>query len=137
MLIHEQLQARLQEMYLLLGYNRWELLEVIRILGPFPNVRNTLKGDVKLSKLSGEREGVRTNISYTSMIDGTGKEILAGEEVNVKNVEVDVWFANDEALVCTVPSEVRSEPFAIDGANILYFVKEENLDEELEKLRAA
>ena len=137
MLIHEQFQARLQEMYLLLGYNRWELLEVIRILGPFPNVRNTLKGDVKLSKLPGEREGVRTSISYTSMIDGTGKEILAGKEDNVKNVGLDVWFTNDEALVCAVPSEDGSDPLASDGTNILYFVKEENLDEELEKLRAA
>ena len=35
--LHKVPLARLQEMYLLLGYGKWELLEVIRILGPFPN----------------------------------------------------------------------------------------------------
>lgn len=142
--LHKVPLARLQEMYLLLGYNRWELLEVIRILGPFPNVRNTLKGDLKLKKLNGpEREGVRMEIDYRSMIDGTGKEILAGKEDNVKNVNMNVWFASEKALVCTVPNsdddegETSSDPLGGNGEKILFFVAEENLEEELEKLRAA
>jgi len=146
--LHKVPLARLQEIYLLLGYNRWELLEVIRILGPFPNVRNTLKGDLKVKKLNSgvEREGVRMEIDYRSMIDGIGKEILAGEEDNVKNVNLDVWFANEKAIVCTVPNsssgdgEEESEgqdPLGGDGSKILFFVAEENVDEELEKLRAA
>ena len=147
--LHKVPLARLQEMYLLLGYNRWELLEVIRILGPFPNVRNTLKGDVKLEKmqsLGGKREGVRMSIAYNSMIDGTGKEILAGKEDNVKNVSVDVWFANEKAIVCTIPvdeedsdgNEAMIDPLLIgNGSNVMFFVAEENLEEELEKLRAA
>jgi hypothetical protein len=148
--LHKVPLARLQEVFVTLGYNRWELYEVIRIIGPFPNVRNTLKGDVKLRKLSSssyenEREGVRMEISYMSMIDGTGKEILAGKEDNIKYVNLDVWFANEKVIVCTVPSEENDngdggdgeDPFTGDGSNVLFFVGEENLDEQLEKLRAA
>ena len=148
--LHKVPLARLQEMYIILGYNKWELLEVIRILGPFPNVRNTLKGELKVKKLNSngiaantngkEREGVRMEISYTSMVDGTGKEILAGKEDNVKRVELDVWFANEKALVCTVPSDEdgNGDPLSGgDGSNLLLFLKEDDLDESLEKLRAA
>ena len=149
--LHKVPLARLQEMYLLLGYNLWELLEVIRILGPFPNVRNTLKGDLKLKKMGagtdgGSREGVRLDVAYNSMIDGTGKEILAGKEDNVKNVSLNVWFVNEKAMVCTVPKDDGEEGGGDDdplsgsgnsGSNILLFVAEENVDEELEKLRAA
>jgi len=136
--LHKVPLARLQEMYVLLGYNRWELLEVIRILGPFPNVRNTLKGELKVNRLNGvEREGVRMEISYSSMIDGLGKEILAGKEDNIKVVELDIWLANEKALVCTVPGVEGEDPLSGDGSNILFFVAEENLDEQLEKMRAA
>jgi len=147
--LHKVPLARLQEMYIVLGYNKWELLEVIRILGPFPNVRNTLKGELKVKKMNSsgisntgkDREGVRMEISYNSMVDGTGKEILAGKEDNVKRVELDVWFANEKALVCTVPNtdgDEDGDPLSSgDGSNLLLFLKEDDLDESLEKLRAA
>jgi hypothetical protein len=156
--LHKVPLARLQEIFLCLGYNRWELLEVIRILGPFPNVRNTLNGDVKLIKGKGSgfsdsgvaassdgsgREAVRMNIAYNSMIDGTGKEILAGKATNVKYVDLDVWFANEKAIVCTIVNEdldgeVMADPLMSgNGEKVLLFVAEENLDESLEKLRAA
>lgn len=146
--LHKVPLARLQEMYVLLGYNKWELLEVIRILGPFPNVRNTLKGELRLSKLRGDelggrREGVRMEITYNSMIDGAGKEILAGKEDNKKDVNLNVWFANDRAIVCTVPKDGEEEsggsadPLTGSGEGVLLFVKEDDLDGSLEKLRAA
>ena len=146
--LHKVPLARLQEMYLLLGYNKWELLEVIRILGPFPNIRNTLKGGLKLKKKNGKssnhhRECVRMEIAYNSMVDGTGKEILAGKDDNVKYVTLDVWFATDKALVCTtVPDdddddEEEEDPLSGDGSNMLLFLVEDDLDEALEKLRAA
>ena len=151
--LHKVPLARLQEVFVTLGYNRWELYEVIRILGPFPTVRNTLKGDVKLSKLPSStttklnREGVRMQISYTSMVDGTGKEILAGKADNIKYVDLDIWFANEKVIVATIPPPSSSgdeddngyeeDPLKGDGSNILFFVEEENLDSSLEKLRAA
>ncbi|KAL7487282.1 hypothetical protein ACHAW6_012878 [Cyclotella cf. meneghiniana] len=161
--LHKVPLARLQEIYLCLGYNRWELLEVIRILGPFPNVRNTLRGEVKVAKRKGTgfasggdgggvgvlldsagREAIRMTIAYNSMIDGTGKEILAGKQDNVKYVMLDVWFANEKAIVCTIvpteeeEGEAMSDPLTSrSGEMVLLFVAEENLEEELEKLRAA
>ncbi|KAL7442282.1 hypothetical protein ACHAXM_009189 [Skeletonema potamos] len=143
--LHKVPLARLQEVFLSLGYNRWELYEVIRILGPFPTVRNTLNGDVKLTKLTPtttqkNREGVRMQIAYTSMVDGTGKEILAGKADNIKYVDLDVWFANEKVIVATIPpgeEGYEQDPLKGDGSNVLFFVVEENLDEQLEKLRAA
>lgn len=152
--LHKVPLARLQEVFLSLGYNRWELFEVIRILGPFPTVRNTLRGDVKLTKLPSlvtqqlNREGVRMQISYNSMVDGTGKEILAGKADNIKYVNLDIWFANEKVIVATVPPSVEDQdgspyggyeedPLKGDGSNVLFFVGEENLEEQLEKLRAA
>lgn len=148
--LHKVPLARLQEMYLLLGYGRWELLEVIRILGPFPNVRNTLQGDVQAKKrdrTEGSREGAMLRVKYASMIDGTGKQLLAGNDV--KTVDLDVWYASAQALVCTVSrgtgredglgggKDDDGEPLAGDGADILLFVAEDDVDEQLEKLRAA
>jgi hypothetical protein len=149
--------------------NKWELIEVIRILGPFPNVRNTLRGNVvgltKAAVAAGggtneEREVVRMEVSYTSMIDGTGKELLASssspppspsgggrgrgnDNSGAKRVDLDVWFANDRAIVCTVPAPVDADgggagdPLGGNGPRVLYFVAEDDLEGALEKLRAA
>ncbi|KAL3798928.1 hypothetical protein ACHAW5_001655 [Stephanodiscus triporus] len=160
--LHKVPLARLQEVYLSLGggggvginRNRWELFEVIRILGPFPNVRNTLRGNVvglTKSGMNEEREGVRMDIAYTSMIDGTGKELLASSggsgggkgkgDGGAKHVNLDVWFANDRAIVCTVPpsdeDDGGGDPLGGNGSKILYFVAVDDLEGELEKLRAA
>ena len=54
--LHKVPLARLQEVFLsCLGRNRLEVLEVIRILGPFPNVKNVLQGAAKVG--SGSRGG--------------------------------------------------------------------------------
>ena len=168
--LHKVPLARLQEVYLSLGGGgsvvgtnkyKWELLEVIRILGPFPNVRNTLRGNVvgltkKKQMNDGEdnRERVQLEIAYSSMIDGTGREIIKSTD-GPRKVDLDVWFANDKAIVCTVPSSLLSgkssgssgsnddddddddvNPFG-NGSNILYFVAENDLDGALNRLRAS
>ena len=163
--LHKVPLARLQEVYLSLGgggsvvsTNKWELVEVIRILGPFPNVRNTLRGNVigltkQNSNSNSMREGVRLEIAYSSMIDGTGREIIKSTD-GPRKVDLDVWFANDKAIVCTVPSSLllgkssgsgdsnnnddddEVNPFG-NGSNILYFVAEDDLDGALNRLRAA
>ena len=76
------------------------------------------------------------------MIDGTGKEILAGKADNVKYVDLDVWFANEKAVICTIVEEfdedIGADPLTNgNGEKVLMFVAEENLEESLEKLRAA
>jgi len=160
--LHKVPLARLQEVYLSLGGgggsvgangNKWELIEVIRILGPFPNVRNTLRGNVVgLTKAADEerREVVRMEVSYTSMIDGTGKELLASSSSSppppsgggrggggnynggAKRVDLDVWFASDRAIVCTVPAPGDGDGGGGGGAP-----GGGDLEGALEKLRAA
>mmetsp|Transcript_14659 Transcript_14659/g.20726 ORF Transcript_14659/g.20726 Transcript_14659/m.20726 type:complete len:370 (+) Transcript_14659:197-1306(+) len=135
--LHKVPLARLQEIFMTCkGRNRVELLEVIRILGPFPNVRNTLQGDSIVRSSSGDVTDWK--ITYDSMIDGTGKEILAGEDDNVRMFNLQVYFSSEEAIVAVVPPEspgIRSDPLEANGSNVLVFVREDDLDGALQKLR--
>uniref|UniRef100_A0A7S2SLA9 Uncharacterized protein n=1 Tax=Eucampia antarctica TaxID=49252 RepID=A0A7S2SLA9_9STRA len=135
--------ARLEEVFLRFSMKgkRIEVLEVLRILGPFPNIRNTLVGDVS------SRNKDNLSFSYNSMIDGTGKEILAGTESKKKKVDLQVLFADKNALVLLVPPSDDDDDdnvtvainddyiFRNNGENILFFTKQADLDEELAKLR--
>jgi hypothetical protein len=145
--LHTVPLARLQEVFLsCIGKSRLEVLEVIRIIGPFPNVRNTLEGSMKIGKrnlaYSAENEEEKTvselAITYDTMVDGTGKQITAGMVDNVRKVGLHIAFADENAIVAVVPPEngdVRLDPLEDNGANILFFVKEDLLDEKLEALR--
>jgi hypothetical protein len=135
--LHKVPLARMQEVFLTLhGRNRIELLEVIRIIGPFPNVRNILQGGSSVK--SSEEDFVEWEIVMDSMIDGTGKEILAGTEDNIRRVKLQVYMADSNAILAMVPPEsggFREDPLEDDGAHILLFVREEDLDAKLEMLR--
>lgn len=149
--LHKVPLARLQEVFLsCIGKSRLELLEVIRIIGPFPNVRNTLEGAAKIGKrgliygsAAGSSDGAektvtQLSITYDSMIDGTGKQLTAGMDDNVRTLEVHIAFADENAIVAVVPRDdgsVREDPFKDNGANILFFAKEEILEGKLEALR--
>jgi hypothetical protein len=136
--LHKVPLARLQEVFLTcLGKNRLELLEVIRILGPFPNVKNILQGDCKVDR--GEDIAVGMKITYDSMIDGTGKEVLAGGEDNIRRVDLQVYFADEEAIVAVVPPEsgFRDDPLEANGSNVLVFIREKELGEKLDALRVS
>lgn len=149
--LHKVPLARLQEVFWsCMGKNRVELLEVIRILGPFPNVRNTLQGNVKLLKSSNNNNNksaldddasvTTMNIVMDSMVDGTGKEIMAGKEENVRRVDLELYFADERAMVAVVPPEDgsrRADPLENKGFNVLVFLQEEDLDEKLDSLRVS
>jgi hypothetical protein len=113
-------------------------MEIIRILGPFPNVRNTLQGSVVEMKKGESGEDV-IKLCYDSMMDGLGKEISAGKEGNLRYVDLNVLYADENAIVCVVPSEEDSisGPFGEKGENVLLFIKEDDLNLRLEELRAA
>uniref|UniRef100_A0A7S2I456 Uncharacterized protein n=1 Tax=Helicotheca tamesis TaxID=374047 RepID=A0A7S2I456_9STRA len=141
--LHKVPLARLEEVFLCLEKKTVQVLEVIRILGPFPNVRNTLMGDSSVIKPpggTGEKGKTKFRIEYNSMIDGTGKEILAGKEDNVKIVDLDVLFADDKVMVCVVPpveGEEKQDPLGENGSKVLLFFQEDYMNDKLEKLRAA
>ena len=134
--LHNVPLARLEEVFLTLGKKRIEVKEVIRILGPFPNVRNTLKGDVTLPKSGGTSGAAsKMKVEYDSMIDGTGKQILAGSEQNKKALDLDVLFADENAIVCAVPSEEGG--VGEQGSKVLFFAAEDSMNVKLEMLRVA
>ena len=139
--LHKVPLARLQEVFLsFCGRNRVEIQEVIRVLGPFPNVKNTLQGK---SAFSRHDDAVEWRLTWDSMLDGTGKEIMAGKEENVQRVDLQVYFCSPSVVVAVVPPDTenvasrRTDPLENNGQHVLVFVKEDNLQEELEKLRVA
>jgi hypothetical protein len=157
--LHKVPLARLQEIFFsCLGGGsgnsgrRIEVLEVIRILGPFPNVRNTLQGTTKLEKVlvsNADSPTATTNgpvhnlqITMDSMIDGTGKEIMAGTADNIRRVPLHIYLADESVILAVVPptndnSSVREDPMEAKGAHVLVFLKEDNLKERLDSLRVS
>ena len=131
--LHKIPLARLQEVFLTFqGRSRFEMYEVISVIGPFPNVRNTLQGR---SQLTGQNVW---KITMDSMIDGTGKELLAGKEENLRKVDLQIVFCDKNAIVAAVPLEggsPRVDPLEDKGQHLLVFVREDDLDYELERLR--
>ena len=168
--LHKVPLARLQEVFLSLpGRNRVELLEVIRVLGPFPNVKNVLQGTSTLDKkkqsssstsftmnanTNFNEDMVEWKVTWESMVDGTGKELMAGKQENIRNVILHIYFCSNEVLVAAVPpvakGSITGDPsssstlqqwpdwlFEESGRNLLIFVKEDDLDLQLDKYRVA
>ena len=137
--LHKVPLARLQEVFMsCLGKSRLEILEVIRILGPFPNVKNTLQGNAKLEK--SYDDNVRgLQIVMDSMVDGTGKEILAGTDDNIRRVNLQIYFCDERAIVAVVPPEegdgLRANPLEDNGKNVLVFIRDDEMDDKLNALR--
>jgi hypothetical protein len=71
------------------------------------------------------------------MIDGTGKELLAGKEENTRLVELQVQYCDETMIVANVPGTNDEDPLAENGKNILLFIRDENMEEKLETLRVA
>lgn len=132
--LHKVPLARMQEVFMnCLGRNKIEILEVISIIGPFPNVKNVLQGT---TKITGGSSGSDVEIVYDTMFDGTGKEIKSGTDHNIRRVNLDVAFCDERAIVAVVPDDdANDNALDNDGKRVLLFVREDELDEKLESLR--
>jgi hypothetical protein len=130
--LHRVPLARLQEVFWSFkGQSRIEWLEVIRILGPFPNVKNILQGRATAGS-------DKIQIVMDSMVDGTGKELLAGKDV--RTVDLQIAFCDPSVIVAVVPEDkgrARSDVFQDDGKHVMVFVREEQLEEKLDALRVS
>lgn len=139
--LHKIALARLQEVFLTLpGRNRWLLYEVISVLGPFPNVRNTLDAKSSIANYNDSSNSLRWRIDIESMIDGTGKELLAGKAENERKVDLQVVFADPNVIVAVVPLDdkaPRQDPLEDKGKHVLVFVAEDDLDNKLDQLRVS
>jgi len=120
-------------------------MEVIRILGPFPNVRNTLLGQVTQFRKGGDDGSVNAGIQirYDSIVDGIGKEVNAGTEEDKREFNLNILYADEELIIGVVPSESDNSGISgipgcgKDGTNLLIFLKENELEEKLEEMRVA
>ncbi|GMH82766.1 hypothetical protein TrVE_jg11619 [Triparma verrucosa] len=111
--LHNVPLARLDAMYLTLKANTVTIQEVIRIIGPFPNVLNTLSGRTTV-------EGDDVMFTINSVIDGTGKE-LVGEEDRI--VTCNIVYGSENVVVMETGEKGEGK--------YLIFVKEEDLDGQL------
>jgi len=160
--LHKVPLARLQDIFLTVGNiglksKSWRMMEVIRILGPFPNVRNTLLGQVSdIQKGAFDQDGggrASIKIRYDSIVDGIGKELNAGAKEDTRFVDLDILFVDEEIIICLVPSSAMvdaggktdtASAFGLGegvegegGKNILLFLREDELEEKLELMRVA
>ena len=119
--LHKVPLARLQEVFLSFFKSTIEVYEVIRVIGPFLNVKNILKDHITYKN---------NTITYTSMIDGTGKEVLAGKEQNQKIVPLKVILATENIIVWKNPDST-----AENGQDLLIFIREYDMDARLDILR--
>jgi len=139
--LHKVPLARMQEVFLnCIGSNRIEILEVISLLGPFPNVKNILQGTTRMINDKGSNADVQ--IVMDKMVDGTGKEILAGTDDNIRRVDLQIAFCDERVIVAVVPPEGKNKdnkinPLDDDGKRVLLFVKENKLDQKLDELRVS
>lgn len=154
--LHKVPLARMQEMFITVGRKRIETIEVIRILGPFPNIRNSLSGQVKVmtDTKSPQTTAATTNtnrksirIVYDRMVDGLGKEISAPNKE--RSFLLDILHVSDSAIICRVPSKDKEDEKQaqqredlktadIDsGSSLLILVAEKDLNAQLETLRVA
>jgi len=147
--------------YRTVGRKRIETIEVIRILGPFPNIRNSLSGQVKVmtdarssqSTAATTTTGRNTNrksirIVYDRMVDGLGKEIATAPNKE-RSFILDILHVSDSAIVCSVPNndqkdekqkQSREDLNTADigsGSSLLILVAENDLNTQLETLRVA
>lgn len=133
--LHKVPLARMQEVFMnCLGRNQIEILEVISLIGPFPNVKNVLQGTTEIT--SGGN-GSEMQIVMDRMVDGTGKEIKPESEDSIRRVDLEVAFCNEQVIVVVMPDDdnENAKPLDDDGKRVLLFVREEELDDKLELLR--
>jgi hypothetical protein len=140
--LHKVPLARLQEVFMTCNKSKVQIQEVISILGPFPNVKNVLQGTSKIGSRS-EMGVTQWTIVWDSMVDGTGKEVLAGKAENTRIVNLQVYLADARVLVGVVPPNeqqpavLREDPLEDNGKHVLVFLREDDLDEKLELMRVA
>lgn len=83
--LHKVFGTRMEELFVTFSGRRKarliETTEVLRVIGPFPNVKNVLSGSIAFGKEAGggaaaiaaETGASLLTLTYGSMIDGTGK----------------------------------------------------------------
>lgn len=116
--LHRVPLANLEEQFLSLKADRsCALTEVIRVLGPFPNVKNLLTGTAFIGPGS-------LALKYTKVIDGTGAELTSSQ---ARSVRLRLAALSARLLVVAAASA--------DGDDWLVFEREDDFEGALKALR--
>ena len=164
--LHKVPLARLQEVFITISIpsssnrklkesknsknNRFQMTttEVIRILGPFPNIKNTLQGTCTVSGEPNAKEE-QWDITWNSMIDGTGKELIGNSNDDVRRVPTLHMLYGDEQIIVasmrqperTPSSTATNDEKMLDTLpspaveSILIFVRDTEMEDKLTALR--
>ena len=137
--LHKVPLARLQEVFLSLSVapakknkpvSKFRITgtEVIRILGPFPNVKNTLQGICSIeATTTGSQYREQWNIVWESMIDGTGKELI-NTTSNQRVVPLSIVYGDAKVFIAATAPEMGAE-------SLFVFLRDEGMEEKLAALR--
>lgn len=137
--LHKVPLARLQEVFLSLSVppakknkplSKFRITgtEVIRILGPFPNVKNTLQGTCTMTATStGSQYQEQWNIVWESMIDGTGKELI-NTTSNQRMVPLSIVYGDAQVFIAATDPEMGVE-------SIFVFLRDAEMELKLAALR--
>ena len=109
-----------------------KIQEVVRVVGPFPNVRNLLSGTWEYKGKSAGFEGdsvsePRLLCTYTEMLDGRNKKTTIETGFKQKNLQLDVRYLDSDVLVAFISND-GLQPLR------LVFEKELELEKELGRL---
>ena len=127
--LHKVPFTRMEDTFITFGGSRSsgkavETIEVLRVLGPFPNVRNTLTGTF-------QTQGPNAlSITYSSLVDGTGKQITSGSAATDRAISIGILFAGTSLLVLEPKTSTASKE-----TQLMIFAKEDNLEGALSALR--
>eukprot|EP00629_Pelagomonadales_sp_RCC1024_P003363 CAMPEP_0119269638 /NCGR_PEP_ID=MMETSP1329-20130426/6968_1 /TAXON_ID=114041 /ORGANISM="Genus nov. species nov., Strain RCC1024" /LENGTH=266 /DNA_ID=CAMNT_0007269639 /DNA_START=205 /DNA_END=1001 /DNA_ORIENTATION=+ len=117
--LHRVPLANLEDIFLSIDARRVTTTEVIRVLGPFPNVKNLLFGACKVKPS-------RLEFSYDRIIDGTGKELTNSQ---ARDAAFGVAALSRRVLVLAATG--------VGATEWLVFEREDDLADALQKLRVA
>lgn len=107
-----------------------ETAEILRVFGPFPNIRNTFAGDFACG------DGGSVVLSYDTMVNGLSQKIKAPDGKDTRRMKGRIPYANSAGLIY-IPNEAQGEGGEVDNAPLLVFqrLRKGELDLKFKELR--
>jgi len=99
-----------------------ETAEILRVFGPFPNIRNTFAGDFKCGVGDGGSSNSNVVLSYDTMVNGLSQKIKAPDGKDTRRMKGRIPYANSAGLIY-IPNEAQGEGGEADKAPLLIFQK--------------
>merc|ERR1711990_42418 len=110
--LHKVFATRMEDLFVSFGPDvmmaskgavGFETAEILRVFGPFPNIRNTFAGEFKVGQGQGGvsrrdwADGV--TLSYDTMVNGLGQSIKAPDGKDTRRMVGRIPYANSAGLI--------------------------------------